>query len=121
MASQAETNGKRLADELAKPIPDDDVVYALRSTQDYWNTVDTDKLKRGNDKIGRPSLIFEPIARLNQKQDVRKIGTIFGMVLMVDMTDVPAELKDDRYYQVRRAYDEVIGIKKKANHGSQEA
>lgn len=121
MASEAEINGKRLADELSKPTPDDDIVYALRSTQNYWNTVDTDKIKRGNDKIRRPSLVFEPIARLNQKQDMRKIGSVFGATIMVDMTDVPADQKDDRYYRIRRAYDDTLGVKLKADHGKKKA
>lgn len=56
MASEAEVNQKRLADELAKPTPDSDVVYYLQSSKPYWNTIDTDKMKRGCSKIYGDSL-----------------------------------------------------------------
>lgn len=47
MASEAEIKGKLLAEELSKPLPNSDVVYYLTKTQPYWNTTDTEKLKRG--------------------------------------------------------------------------
>lgn len=120
MASEAQIKGKQLADELAKPVPDEDVLYALRSTQHLWNTIDNDKIRRGLDKLERPSLVFEPIAKLAGKKDLRKIGSIFGVTLMVDMTDLPPEERDDRYYRIRRAYDDNLGIKVKQG-GSEKA
>lgn len=51
MASEAQIKQKLLDDELAKSFPDQDIVYALKLTRDYWNTVDTDKMRRGFQKI----------------------------------------------------------------------
>ncbi len=51
MASEAEIKGKILKKELAKPFPDSDVVYHLKMTRPYWNTVDTAKLRRGESKL----------------------------------------------------------------------
>jgi hypothetical protein len=51
MASEAQTKQKLLDAELAKAIPDPDVVYALRQTRPYWNTVDSDSIWRGFEKL----------------------------------------------------------------------
>ena len=51
MASQATTNQKILDDELKKPLPDKDIVYYLQNGKDYWNTIDTEKLDRGYNKL----------------------------------------------------------------------
>lgn len=55
MASDAEKYQKKLDDELKKPFPDPDVVYALKTTSPYWNTIDTSKVKRGFEKIRKQS------------------------------------------------------------------
>lgn len=56
MASEAQINQKRLDEELTKPLPDGDIVYALRATRPYWNTIDTDKIRHGFDKLRGTSL-----------------------------------------------------------------
>lgn len=56
MASEAQINQKRLDEELAKPIPDNDIVYALKTMRPYWNTIDTSKVKRGLYKLNGTSL-----------------------------------------------------------------
>ena len=68
MASQAETNRKRLREELAKPLPDPDVVYYLQTTRPYWNTVDTDAMRRGSGKLYGDSLqkTHDKLAQFNK-------------------------------------------------------
>lgn len=50
MASEAQINQKKLDDELAKRLPDYDIVYFLKTTRPYWNTVDVGAMKRGQNK-----------------------------------------------------------------------
>ena len=49
--SEAEKLERALEVELAKPLPDDDVVYTIRQRMPYANTVDTEKTRRGNSKL----------------------------------------------------------------------
>jgi len=51
--SEAEKLERLLDKERSKPIPDEDVVYAIKQRLPYANTIDRDKLKNGNDKIAR--------------------------------------------------------------------
>jgi len=53
MASQAETNQRRLDEELAKAYPDPDIVAYLKTSRPYWNTIDTDQLNRGARKLSK--------------------------------------------------------------------
>lgn len=57
----------------------------------------------------RVHIVAPPI--ISRSPDLRKVGTIFGMNIMLDMTDVPAEEKDDKYYETRKAFDEIAGEK----------
>lgn len=59
MASEAQIKQKILDEELKKPVPNSDLVYTLQKTRDYWNTIDTDKMKRGSD------LLREKLKNLN--------------------------------------------------------
>lgn len=73
MASEAQIKQKLLADELAKPYPDADIVYHLRITRNYWNTIDLDKSYRGAKKvqtlIGDNSLQAKLEALTGQKEE----------------------------------------------------
>ena len=39
--------------ELSKPVPDSDIVYALKQRLPYANTIDTEKIKAGNLKLNQ--------------------------------------------------------------------
>jgi hypothetical protein len=51
LMSEAEKLRKALAVEEAKPLPDDEVIYAIKQRMPYANTIDTDKLRRGGKKL----------------------------------------------------------------------
>ena len=49
--SEAEKFNRLLELEREKVIPDLDIIYALGQQRPYVNTVDMERLRRGNDKI----------------------------------------------------------------------
>lgn len=51
--TEAQKLQRILDTELSKPLPDSDVLYALRQRLPYANTIDTEKTKRGNLKLSR--------------------------------------------------------------------
>lgn len=51
--SEADRLQELLNKELRKPIPDDDIVYALRIRIPYANSIDTERVRRGDSKIKR--------------------------------------------------------------------
>ncbi len=55
-----------------------------------------------------------------RRQNLRKLGTIFGMDIMLDMTDVAEDERDDKYYETRKAFEVVVGINTVAKSGSKE-
>lgn len=51
--SEAEKLRRILAAEKKRPLPDDELVYAIKVRLPYANTVDTEKLRRGEDKLNQ--------------------------------------------------------------------
>lgn len=47
MASDADKLKERLRQEMSKPIPNQDVIYAIEKTLPYANSVDTERVRRG--------------------------------------------------------------------------
>lgn len=51
--SEAQKLRRALEAEQRKPMPDDEVLYAIKLRMPYANTVDTEKFKRGDNKLGK--------------------------------------------------------------------
>lgn len=44
------------------------------------------------------------------KKDIRKVGSVMGLPLVVDLSSLRTqEERDNKYYEVRRMYDEIVG------------
>jgi len=69
MASEAQRKQKILDDELAKPSPDPDVVYYLKTTSPYWNTVDTESMRRGASKVSGNEGLFALLRGLEKSHE----------------------------------------------------